>query len=364
MRLLQSGMSCKVDMDMYVVCNKGWHGYEYCIQQRLTWICILYITKVDLNQFGRGARPICILSPHAKHIVTHTYTHTRTHTLTHTHARTRTRTHTHTHILPHCTSRILIQYSERLSHLIFAAADIVLVPSNFEPCGLTVSASRGWCFCHVAIPRWTRHRRHVCVCMCVCVCVCVWTHDQWSKGAGILLHVVANILLFCILSFPHFGPWQGKQQENKLTWLLWSCGRVNVEACHGLQQPFALHEHHGLQQPFALHEHRGLQEPFALHEHRGLQQPFALHEHHGLQQPFALHEHHGLQQPFALHEHRGLQDHFLHEHTYVCRIRFDANYTLARALKVHLICNLISLRHIAVYAHVYTLAHTHTLSLS
>jgi starch synthase len=28
-------------------------------------------------------------------------------------------------------------YSERLSHQLFGAADIVLVPSNFEPCGLT-----------------------------------------------------------------------------------------------------------------------------------------------------------------------------------------------------------------------------------
>lgn len=28
-------------------------------------------------------------------------------------------------------------YSERLAHMIYAAADIVLVPSMFEPCGLT-----------------------------------------------------------------------------------------------------------------------------------------------------------------------------------------------------------------------------------
>lgn len=33
--------------------------------------------------------------------------------------------------------RLLIMYSEALSHLIYAAADVVLVPSNFEPCGLT-----------------------------------------------------------------------------------------------------------------------------------------------------------------------------------------------------------------------------------
>jgi hypothetical protein len=28
-------------------------------------------------------------------------------------------------------------YSEQLAHLIYAAADILLVPSMFEPCGLT-----------------------------------------------------------------------------------------------------------------------------------------------------------------------------------------------------------------------------------
>ena len=33
--------------------------------------------------------------------------------------------------------RLLIQYSERLAHMIYAAADVVLVPSMFEPCGLT-----------------------------------------------------------------------------------------------------------------------------------------------------------------------------------------------------------------------------------
>ncbi len=30
-----------------------------------------------------------------------------------------------------------VMYSEKLAHLIYAAADIVLVPSMFEPCGLT-----------------------------------------------------------------------------------------------------------------------------------------------------------------------------------------------------------------------------------
>lgn len=31
----------------------------------------------------------------------------------------------------------MVMYSERLAHLIYAAADMVLVPSMFEPCGLT-----------------------------------------------------------------------------------------------------------------------------------------------------------------------------------------------------------------------------------
>jgi starch synthase len=33
--------------------------------------------------------------------------------------------------------RLLTMYSNALSHLIYAAADLVLVPSMFEPCGLT-----------------------------------------------------------------------------------------------------------------------------------------------------------------------------------------------------------------------------------
>lgn len=33
--------------------------------------------------------------------------------------------------------RLLVMYSESLAHQIYAAADIILVPSMFEPCGLT-----------------------------------------------------------------------------------------------------------------------------------------------------------------------------------------------------------------------------------
>lgn len=32
---------------------------------------------------------------------------------------------------------IKVMYSDALAHLIYSAADIVLVPSMFEPCGLT-----------------------------------------------------------------------------------------------------------------------------------------------------------------------------------------------------------------------------------
>lgn len=37
----------------------------------------------------------------------------------------------------HPDAALLIMYSDSLAHLIYAAADIVLVPSMFEPCGLT-----------------------------------------------------------------------------------------------------------------------------------------------------------------------------------------------------------------------------------
>ena len=37
----------------------------------------------------------------------------------------------------HRDARLMITYSEALSHFLFAAADVVLVPSIFEPCGLT-----------------------------------------------------------------------------------------------------------------------------------------------------------------------------------------------------------------------------------
>ena len=33
--------------------------------------------------------------------------------------------------------RVLVMYSEALAHLIYAGADVVVVPSIFEPCGLT-----------------------------------------------------------------------------------------------------------------------------------------------------------------------------------------------------------------------------------
>jgi starch synthase len=33
--------------------------------------------------------------------------------------------------------RLCVMYSEALAHQIYAAADMILVPSMFEPCGLT-----------------------------------------------------------------------------------------------------------------------------------------------------------------------------------------------------------------------------------
>lgn len=38
----------------------------------------------------------------------------------------------------------LFMYSEPLSHLIYAAADMFLVPSLFEPCGLTQLIALRW----------------------------------------------------------------------------------------------------------------------------------------------------------------------------------------------------------------------------
>ena len=78
-------------------------------------------------------------------------------------------------------------FDEPLSHLIYAAADIVVVPSMFEPCGLSqmiamrygagegpgaLGAPRACvrvCVCVRACAcAWC-----VCVCVCVSVCVCV-----------------------------------------------------------------------------------------------------------------------------------------------------------------------------------------------
>jgi starch synthase len=37
----------------------------------------------------------------------------------------------------HLSCRMMIMYSEPLAHMLYAAADFVIVPSLFEPCGLT-----------------------------------------------------------------------------------------------------------------------------------------------------------------------------------------------------------------------------------
>ena len=41
----------------------------------------------------------------------------------------------------HKDARVLLMYSDKLAHLIYAAADIVLVPSLFEPCGTSPAES-------------------------------------------------------------------------------------------------------------------------------------------------------------------------------------------------------------------------------
>lgn len=41
-------------------------------------------------------------------------------------------------------ARLHFEYDEPLSHLIYAAADILLVPSMFEPCGLTQMIAMRW----------------------------------------------------------------------------------------------------------------------------------------------------------------------------------------------------------------------------
>ena len=53
------------------------------------------------------------------------------------------RTHEH--------ARLILKYDEALSHLIYAASDMLIIPSIFEPCGLTqVSCTHG-------IKRASRH---------------------------------------------------------------------------------------------------------------------------------------------------------------------------------------------------------------
>lgn len=41
------------------------------------------------------------------------------------------------HFQSHEHVRLLLKYDESLSHLIYAASDMLIIPSIFEPCGLT-----------------------------------------------------------------------------------------------------------------------------------------------------------------------------------------------------------------------------------
>lgn len=41
------------------------------------------------------------------------------------------------HFQNHEHARLVLKYDEALSHLIYAASDMLIIPSIFEPCGLT-----------------------------------------------------------------------------------------------------------------------------------------------------------------------------------------------------------------------------------
>ena len=75
--------------------------------------------------------------------------------------------------------RFCFSYDEPLSYLIYAACDMILVPSMFEPCGLTqmiaMRFGSGACVCGGGHALWVR-------CVCVCVCVCVWCGGTCALG--------------------------------------------------------------------------------------------------------------------------------------------------------------------------------------
>ena len=76
--------------------------------------------------------------------------------------------------------RFCFSYDEPLSYLIYAACDMILVPSMFEPCGLTqmiaMRFGSGACVCGGGHALWVR-----CVCVCVCVCGGVGGHALWVR---------------------------------------------------------------------------------------------------------------------------------------------------------------------------------------
>jgi hypothetical protein len=84
------------------------------------------------------------------------------------------------------------KYDEPLSHLIYAAADIVVVPSMFEPCGLTqMIAMRygagAWgpeCASAVDVHTLCRDSSMLQVCGSIIgACMIVWARSTWIHGS-------------------------------------------------------------------------------------------------------------------------------------------------------------------------------------
>ena len=112
--------------------------HHYC----MTCLHVLWTQAQRLFHWGKGVKQLTpFLSPACRHMAQHDFQGSKD-------------------------VRLLIMYSEALSHLIYAAADFVLVPSMFEPCGLT---QVGWCCAWRLLPP-----------SCLCA-------QQWPEASSMLL---------------------------------------------------------------------------------------------------------------------------------------------------------------------------------